>query len=138
VIGRVRAALLARISESGDRIRSQVEDLRSLELIYEKALHPELAYMFKHALTHDVAYESVVSRAPPAPARHHRLRHRGAVRDRLAEHVETLAHFGRAEDWPSALAYTRAVGRQSRQAHANRAVVAHCRGAGDRGARRRG
>ena len=29
--------------------------------IYEKAAHPELAFMFKHALTHDVAYESVVA-----------------------------------------------------------------------------
>src|SRR5262249_56847999 len=61
VIGREFALrLLARISEAGDHIRTQVEELRSLELIYEKALHPELAYMFKHALTHDVAYGSVV------------------------------------------------------------------------------
>src|SRR5262249_30736281 len=53
VIGREFALrLLARITEAGDRIRTQVEELRGLELIYEKAMHPELAYMFKHALTH--------------------------------------------------------------------------------------
>ena len=129
VIGREFALrLLARISESGDRIRSQVEDLRSLELIYEKALHPELAYMFKHALTHDVAYESVVAER--------RQRLHGTIgsaieelyADRLAEHVETLAHhFGRAEDWPRALAYLEQSADKAAEAHANRAVVAHCR-----------
>src|SRR5262249_40959234 len=60
VIGREFALrLLARITEAGERVRTHVDELRSLELIYEKAFHPELAYMFKHALTHDVAYESV-------------------------------------------------------------------------------
>ncbi len=131
VIGREFALrLLARISESGDRIRTQVEDLRSLELIYEKALHPELAYMFKHALTHDVAYESVV-------AERRRQLHGTIGRaieelyaDRLAEHVETLAHhFGRAEDWASALAYLELSADKAGEAHANRAVVDHCRAA---------
>ena len=33
---------------------------RALELIYEKTRVPELAYMFKHALTQDVAYHSLL------------------------------------------------------------------------------
>ena len=61
VIGREFALrLLARITEAGDGVSALVDELRALELIYEKAAHPELAYMFKHALTHDVAYESVL------------------------------------------------------------------------------
>lgn len=131
VIGREFALrLLARISEAGDHVRSQVEELRSLELIYEKALHPELAYMFKHALTHDVAYESVL-------AERRRRLHATIGRaiedlyaDRLAEHVETLAHhFARAEDWPQALRYLEQAAAKAAEAHANRAVVEHCRAA---------
>ena len=61
VIGREFALrLLARVTEAGDGVSSLVAELRALELIYEKAAHPELAYMFKHALTHDVAYESIL------------------------------------------------------------------------------
>src|SRR5262249_31407362 len=37
--------LLARIADAGDGVRSHVEELRGLELVYEKAMHPELAYM---------------------------------------------------------------------------------------------
>jgi hypothetical protein len=87
-------------------VSSLVTELRALELIYEKAAHPELAYMFKHALTHDVAYESILHQ-------HRRELHRmigTAIEelydDRLAEHYETLAHhFARAEDLPRAFEY---------------------------------
>ena len=129
VIGREFALrLLARITAAGERIRGQVEELRSLELIYEKALHPELAYMFKHALTHDVAYESVLLE------RRTRL-HRaigGTIEelyaDRLAEHYETLAHhFSRGEDWERALLYHERSAAKAAETHANRAVAHHCR-----------
>lgn len=129
VIGREFALrLLARITEAGEHVHTQVEELRSLELIYEKALHPELAYMFKHALTHDVAYESVVAER--------RRRLHGTIgraieelyADRLAEHYETLAHhFGRAEDWERALRYHERSAEKAAENHVNRAVVEHCR-----------
>src|SRR5262245_2415923 len=129
VIGREFALrLLERIAEAGGKVRAHVDELRSLELIYEKAAHPELAYMFKHALTHDVAYSSVL-------LERRRELHRtiGAAieelyADRLAEFYETLAHhYGRAEEWERALEYhTRAADKAADQ-FANRSVIAHCR-----------
>ena len=129
VIGREFALrLLARISEAGESVQTQVEELRGLELIYEKAFDPELAYMFKHALTHEVAYESVV-----------RERRKGLHRtigraieelydDRLAEHYETLAHhFSRGEDWERALRYHERSAEKAAATHANRAAAEHCR-----------
>ena len=67
-------------------------ELRAVELIYETSAYPELAYMFKHALTHDVAYASLVR-----PRRRELHRRAGEViealyRDRLSEFHETLAH----------------------------------------------
>jgi transcriptional regulator with AAA-type ATPase domain/tetratricopeptide (TPR) repeat protein len=129
VIGREFALrLLERITEAGARVRTHVEELRALELIYEKATHPELAYMFKHALTHDVAYESVL---------HDRRRILHGVigaaieelyADRLAEFYETLAyHFGRAESWERALHYHERAADKAAESFANRAVAAHCR-----------
>ena len=35
-------------------------NLQELEFIYEKCIFPELEYMFKHALTREVAYASLL------------------------------------------------------------------------------
>jgi DNA-binding NtrC family response regulator/tetratricopeptide (TPR) repeat protein len=129
VIGREFALrLLARITEVGDRIQTQVDELRGLELIYEKALHPELAYMFKHALTHDVAYESVLHER--RIALHRTIGHaiEELYADRLAEHYEILAHhFSRGEDWERAITYLERSADKAAETYANRAVIEHCR-----------
>ncbi|HVN83547.1 MAG TPA: sigma 54-interacting transcriptional regulator [Candidatus Binatia bacterium] len=129
VIGREFALrLLARISEVGDGIRTQVDELRGLELIYEKALHPELAYMFKHALTHDVAYESVLRDRRTALHRMIGSAIEELYADRLAEHYETLAlHFSRGQDWERALHYHELSAEKAAETHANRAAADHCR-----------
>ncbi|HVM97130.1 MAG TPA: sigma 54-interacting transcriptional regulator [Candidatus Acidoferrales bacterium] len=128
VIGREFAMrLLARISEAGDHIQTRVEELRTLELIYEKALHPELAYMFKHALTHDVAYGSVVRDRRRALHRTIGCAIEELYADRLPEHYETLAHhFSCAEVWERALHYHELSAEKAAETHANRAVVEHC------------
>jgi len=128
VIGREFALrLLARISEVGDGIRTQVDELRGLELIYEKALHPELAYMFKHALTHDVAYESVLRDRRTALHRTIGSAIEELYADRLTEHYETLAlHFSRGADWERALRYHELSAEKAAATHANRAAADHC------------
>jgi predicted ATPase len=61
VIGReFTARLVERVSAMEREGSRALGELRAVELIYEKSVYPELAYMFKHALTHDVAYESLL------------------------------------------------------------------------------
>ena len=129
VIGREFALrLLQRIHEVGERASALVDGLRALELVYEKAVHPELAYMFKHALTHDVAYSSILG-----PRRKHLHRTIGLAieelyADRLAEHYETLAHhFERGEDWRRALEYHERSAAKAAEGFASRAAAWHCR-----------
>jgi class 3 adenylate cyclase len=107
VIGReFRARLLDRISDLEAKLSEVLGELTVLELIYEKARFPELAYMFKHALTQDVAYGTLLGER-------RRMLHRlvGAAieelyGDRLAEHYETLAHhYWEGQDWDKALDY---------------------------------
>ena len=67
---------------------------------------PEPVYLFKHALTQDVAYHSLLAQRRQEL---HRLIG-GAIEtlyaDRLAEHEEMLAyHFSKAEEWAKALEY---------------------------------
>jgi class 3 adenylate cyclase/tetratricopeptide (TPR) repeat protein len=129
VIGREFALrLLERISEASGRVGALVEELRALELIYQKAAHPELAFMFKHALTHDVAYESIV-----LPRRRELHRIVGTAieelyRDRLPEHYEALAlHFTRGEDWERAFAYHEWAADKAAAAYASHSAIEHYR-----------
>jgi transcriptional regulator with AAA-type ATPase domain/tetratricopeptide (TPR) repeat protein len=131
VIGREFALrLLERIAEAGEGVRTQVEELRGLELIYEKTTHPELAYMFKHALTHDVAYASVLRERRQALHRTIGLAIEELYADRLAEFYESLAHhFGHAEEWERALLYHERAAEKAADGFANRSVIAHCEAA---------
>jgi class 3 adenylate cyclase len=131
VIGREFAMrLLERITETGEHIDGIVGELRALELIYEKASHPELAYMFKHALTHDVAYDSVLLKRRKALHRIVGSAIEELYRDRLAEHYEALAHhFGEAEEWERALLYHELASEKSASTYANHSAADHCRAA---------
>ena len=96
--------------------------------------------MFKHALTHDVAYESVARRAPARAAPHDRLRHRGAVRRPPRRALRDARAPLRARRGLGARARTTTSARPRRRpsSYANRAVVEHCRaGARDRRPARR-
>ena len=107
VIGReFTRRLVDRLAEARDRTGELLRELTALELILERRVYPELVYMFKHALTQDVAYDSLL-------VQHRRELHALVGRaieelyaERLPEHYEMLAyHFSRAEDWPRALEY---------------------------------
>ena len=45
---------------AGDELRTALDDLQAAEFVYEISLYPDLEYTFKHALTHDVAYGSLL------------------------------------------------------------------------------
>jgi tetratricopeptide (TPR) repeat protein len=111
-------------------VHSRVEELRALELIYEKAIHPELAYMFKHALTHDVAYHSVQQGQRIRLHRIIGITIEELYKDRLAEHYETLAHhFELGESWERAFRYHELAAGKAAEAYANHSVVHHTRSA---------
>jgi len=107
VIGREFARrLVDRLAEIRERTEDFLQELTALELIHERRRFPELAYMFKHALTQDVTYASLLVQRRKEL---HGLIGRAIEElyaDRLPEHFEMLAHhFSRAEDWDRALDY---------------------------------
>src|SRR5262249_24540306 len=82
--------------------------LQAAEFLYEMRLFPELEYTFKHALTHEVAYGSLLQGR--RRALHARIVENleALYPDRLAEQVERLAHHAfRGEVWNKALTYVR-------------------------------
>jgi tetratricopeptide (TPR) repeat protein len=98
--------------------------LQAAEFLYEPRLFPEHAYTFKHALTHEVAYSSLL---------HERRRVLHArivetlekmVSDRIAEQVERLAHHAlRGEVWAKAVTYCQQAGARAHDRAAFREAV---------------
>lgn len=133
VIGReFSERLLSRTAELGPAGAAALRELRSVELIHERSLYPELAYMFKHALTHEVAYTSLLLQRRRALHALVGVAIEELYADRLAEHYEMLAHhFELAEDWQRAAKYLLLAGQktlaaldaQSALAYFDRALV---------------
>jgi tetratricopeptide (TPR) repeat protein len=125
VIGRDFAfRILKNIMELGEELRVHLTNLVGLEILYEKALYPELEYIFKNVLTQEVAYESLLKQ------RRQEIHGRIAraieelYADRLPEHYELLAHhYGRSGDAEKAIEYLMLAGEKSNQ---NKAVQTAC------------
>jgi class 3 adenylate cyclase/tetratricopeptide (TPR) repeat protein len=107
VIGREFAQrILERISTSTKQLSQSLETLKVLELIQQIRVIPEAAYLFKHVLTQEVTYETLL--------RQKRKELHGLVgqaieelyHDRIEEQVNLLHHhFSLAEDWSKAVNY---------------------------------
>jgi tetratricopeptide (TPR) repeat protein len=128
VIGKdIAVPLLQAITELPEATLQQgLAHLQAAEFLYETRLWPERVYTFKHALTHEVAYGSLL------PERRHALHAKivGALEtlagDRVAESVERLAHHAvRGLVWDKALAYARQAGEKAMAQSAHREAVGY-------------
>jgi len=88
------------------KLLSHLSALKDSELLYERGIYPQSTYIFKHALTQDVAYDSVL-------LKRRKEIHEGIGRameaqypDRLEEHYELLAyHYGHSANADKAVQY---------------------------------
>jgi len=105
------ALLLAVAGAKDGTVRRRLGQLQTAEFLFETRLLPDLEYTFKHALTHEVAYGSLL------PGRRHDLHVRimetmeRLYGDRLGEQIERLAHHAVCgEVWEKAVPYLRRAG----------------------------
>jgi class 3 adenylate cyclase len=92
VIGReFSVRLLNRISDLEVKLDDALGELKALELIYETGYIPELSYMFKHALTHDVAYSTLLRERRQQLHRIVATAIETLYADRLPEHYEATS-----------------------------------------------
>jgi class 3 adenylate cyclase/tetratricopeptide (TPR) repeat protein len=110
--------------EPEEALHRGLAHLQAAEFLYETSLFPERAYTFKHALTHEVAYGTLLQER-------RRTLHAGIVaasetlyRDRLAEQIDRLAHHAvRGEVWDKAVTYCRQAGDRAVARSAGREAV---------------
>jgi tetratricopeptide (TPR) repeat protein len=111
---------------SDEELRRGLTHLQGAEFLYETSLFPDLEYTFKHALTHEVAYGSLLHERQRAL--HSRIVEaiEALYPDRLIEQVERLAHHAaRGEVWGKALTYLRQAGAKADARSANREAVSY-------------
>ena len=107
-----------------DQLMGNLADLEEAQFLRTTSLYPDLAYSFRHSLTHDVVYASLLKEQ----RRNLHARIVDALEalypDRRTEHVERLAHHAAgAELWFEAVAYLQEAAAKAAARSANREAV---------------
>jgi predicted ATPase/class 3 adenylate cyclase len=96
------------------RLLSYLSALKESELLYEKGIYPETIYIFKHALTREVVYDSIISKR--------KKKLHGEIGNAIVEvygknnveYYEVLAeHFITSEDFEKGAEYSRLAGKKA-------------------------
>jgi class 3 adenylate cyclase/tetratricopeptide (TPR) repeat protein len=116
--------LEAMLEEAG-ALLPHLAELSRLEFLYERTGAEESVYVFKHALTQDVAQATLVA------SRRRDLHRRAAEAletlypNRVHELAPVLAHhYGEAEAWAAAVSHATRAAESARAAYANREALA--------------
>ena len=125
VIGRDFAfRILETITEMRQGLKSYLLNLQGLEFIYEKSLFPELEYVFKHALTQEVAYNSLLQQRRKEIHEKIGQAIEKLYAERLEEFYERLAyHFDQGQVWDKAVKYRVRAGLKARHNYSIQAAM---------------
>ncbi|HEX7974942.1 MAG TPA: adenylate/guanylate cyclase domain-containing protein, partial [Anaerolineales bacterium] len=106
---------------ASEAVKADLHELARLDLTPLETPEPELAYLFKHIITHDVAYENLAYAT------------RAQLHEQLAQYLEAqdgerrldlLAfHYGRSENLPKQREYLRKAGDAAQATYANQSAV---------------
>jgi tetratricopeptide (TPR) repeat protein len=120
VIGREFAyRILQTIMGMREELKSSLTNLQGLEFIYEKSLFPELEYIFKHALTQEVAYNSLLHKKRKEIHEKIGSAIETLYPDRLEEYYELLTyHYTRSDNKQKAVEYLEQASRKAAKLNA--------------------
>ena len=116
VIGKdVPEAMVQAVAEMREEdLRRGLAHLQAAEFLYETSLFPEPVYAFKHALTQEVAYGSLLHDQRRALHARVLAAMEDAGHGRLSLNTERLAHHAlKGEDWGRAVQYLHLAGRRA-------------------------
>jgi class 3 adenylate cyclase len=112
--------ILQTITGMREELKSYLLDLQGLEFIYEKSLFPELEYVFKHALTQEVAYNSLLQKRRTEIHEKIGRAIEELYAERLEEFYEMLAyHYSKSENSEKAYQYLKLSGNKVAKNYSN-------------------
>ena len=110
--------------KSDDEISRMLNDLQLAEFIYEQPAVGDIDYTFKHALTQEVAYNSVLIERRKALHERAGQALESMFAEQLNDHLAELAHhYSRSSNRPKAVEYLRLAGQQAAQRSANAEAI---------------
>jgi len=126
VVGKnVPIALLLAIADASEHeVRAELTLLQAAEFLYEVRLFPDIEYTFKHALTHEVVYQSLLQER--RRELHARIVHaiETLYRNPAAAEIERLAHHAiNGQVWEKALLFARQAGQRAAVRSAHREAI---------------
>jgi predicted ATPase len=128
VIGREFPLSLVKhvIAQSEDELYRLLTSLQHKEFLYEQSAFPEVEYIFKHVLTQEVAYNSVLIERRKALHEQTGQAIEQLFHDRLEEHYSELAHqYSRSGSTEKAIEYLHKAGQQAVQKLAHAEAISH-------------
>jgi tetratricopeptide (TPR) repeat protein len=100
--------------------------LKDAELLYERGVHPQTSYVFRHALTQEVVYGSILVRKRRKLHSQIGTAIEELHKDDLAGHYEVLSeHFYRSEDYIKAAEYFKRAARKAEKSASLPDAIAH-------------
>jgi len=111
---------------SEKELLSHLSVLKDSELLYERGIYPQSSYIFKHALTREVVYDSILT----AKKKKLHVQIGDAIeeihKDDLHDHYEALAgHYITGENWDKGAEYSKLAERKAEKAALLLEAVAH-------------
>ncbi len=128
VIGREFPLSLLRqvITQPEDELYRLLSSLQRKEFLYEQPAFPEVEYLFKHALTQEVAYGTVLQERRKALHEQTAQAIENLYGANLDEHYSALAHhYSRSGNAAKAVEYLSLAGQQAARQSANAEAITH-------------
>jgi len=100
--------------------------LKDSELLYERGIYPQTSYIFRHALSREVVYDSILGKKKKELHGEIGKGIEELYKDSLAEHYGVLAeHFFVSENFAKSAEYLRMAGRKAEKAASFQDAIAH-------------
>lgn len=131
VMGRLfKPSVLKRIIGNNGNVEECLYELEERWLVYLGRTVPEQEYSFKHALTRETVYNSILKRRRAELHRKVAESMEGLYEDSIEEYYEDLAyHYGKTDATGKAVEYLHKAGERAIQLSANEEGVEHLRNA---------
>jgi class 3 adenylate cyclase/predicted ATPase len=114
------------VAQPEEELYRLLASLQRKEFLYEQPAFPEVEYIFKHALTQEVAYSTVLQERRKALHERTAQAIETVFHSRLEDHYSELAHhYTRSGNTEKAIEYLHLAGQQAVQHSANAEAVSH-------------
>jgi class 3 adenylate cyclase/tetratricopeptide (TPR) repeat protein len=118
--------LISRIADLfEEELIADLSALNDAELLYERGIYPQTTYIFKHALTGEVVYNSILSTRRKDLHEEIGNAIEELYKGNLYEHYEILSeHYGEAENFMKAAEYSKLAGKKAAKTASVKSAIA--------------